>query len=157
MYYKLRNKLHRIINKIRLFDLKLSGAQIGNNVKVFGRFSWVGPATNITIGSSSTINEGVFINARDRVTIGRNVHLSPGVQLHTGALEINKMQRSHTKSQILIEDNVWLASGVIVSKGITIGANSVVSANSVVTSNVSCSSFYGGAPARLIRKIRLEK
>lgn len=155
IYYRLRIKIHRIINKLRLWDLMLSGAKIKKGVRVFGRFTWVGPASNIEISSSSTINEGVFINARDFVMVGNNVHLSPGVQLHTGSLELYE-KRSHIKAPIIIEDNVWLASGVVVLQGITIGAGSVVAANSVVTANVPPYSLYGGNPAKFIKKIQLE-
>lgn len=156
MYIRLRNLVYRLINELRLLDLKLSGAKVGNGVKVYGRFSWVGPGENITIGASCTINEGVFINARDRVTIGSHVHLSPAVQIHTGALTIDSKRRKHVQSAILIEDNVWLASGVVVSKGVKIGTHSVVGANSVITSDIPPAALYGGVPARFIRNIQVE-
>lgn len=153
----MRSFLSRLANKIRLADFILSGAKIEGDLKVFGRFSWVGSAQNISFGNSCTINEGVFINARDRIIIGNEVHLSPGVQLHTGALEIDQSKRVHLKASIVIGDNVWLASGVVISNGVTIGSNSVVGANSVVTSDIPPFTFCAGAPARFIRNVRLEK
>lgn len=156
IYFRMRNIAFRLINGIRLLDLKMSGAKIDANLRIFGRFSWVGAPENIEIGSSCTINEGVFINARDRIVIGKNVHLSPGVQLHTGGLAIDKINRHHVKAPITIEDGVWLASGVIVSKGVRIGKNSVVGANSVVTNDIPAFSFYAGIPAQFIRNIQTE-
>lgn len=157
IYILMRNILLRLSNKFRLIDLMLSGAKIGDGLRIFGRFTWVGPANNIVMGTACTINEGVFINARDRIVIGNGVHLSPGVQLHTGALVIDQKKRAHLKGPIVIEDNVWLASGVIVSNGVKIGNNSVVGANAVVTSNIPPYTFYAGVPARFIRNIILQK
>ena len=157
IYKQTRGLLLQWISKLRLLDLKLSGATVGEDVRVFGRFSWVGPANNITIGVACTINEGVFINARDRITIGNNVHLSPGVQIHTGALEIDRKKRVHLQRTIIIEDDVWLASGVIVSNGVKIGRGSAVGANSVVTSEIPPFTFYAGVPARFIRNVTLEE
>jgi maltose O-acetyltransferase len=144
-----------ILNKLRLIKMKLLGAKIGKNVRVFGKFTVIGNFSNLTIGDNSTINEGVLFNLRDRITIGRNVHLSSHVQLHTGKLTLYNIPRKHVKEPIIIEDNVWLASSVIISAGVTIGKNSVVGAGSVVTKSISQDCFYAGNPAKKIKNLNI--
>jgi maltose O-acetyltransferase len=135
--------------------LKILGAKIGDNVKSFGRFT-VMNEKNLEIGDNSTLNEGVHINCRDSVKIGKGVRISTNVQIHTGKLIIDSFPRIHTKAPIIIEDNVWIASGTVISAGVTIGKNSIVGANSVITKNVEADSFYAGNPAKKIQGLKNE-
>jgi len=148
----IHNKYQKFINKMRIFHLKLLGAKIGSDVKSYGRFT-VMNASNLTIGDNSTLNEGVHINCRDKVNIGKWVRISTNVQIHTGKLIINSFPRVHTKAPIIIEDNVWIASGVVISAGVQIGKNSIIGANSVVIRDVEPNCFYAGNPAKKIRKL----
>jgi len=148
----IHNKCQNFINKIRIYNLKFLGAKIGNNVKSYGRFT-VMNAVNLTIGDDSTLNEGVHINCRDKVNIGKGVRISTNVQIHTGKLIINSFPRVHTKAPIIIEDNVWIASGVVISAGINMGKNSIIGANSVVVKDVEPNCFYAGNPAKRISEL----
>jgi acetyltransferase-like isoleucine patch superfamily enzyme len=152
-YLSLDSRFVRLLNVWRLTRLRLLGAKIGNNVRVYGRFSFAGDARNITIGKGCTINEGVFLNARDKISIGNYVHLSPYVQLHTGSLVLAKGNKRHTNSPISIADFVWLASGVIVLPGICMGPNSVAAAGAVVSEDVAENTLVGGIPARTLNKL----
>jgi len=145
-----------IFNKLRLIKMKMLGAKIGKNVRVFGKFTVIGYFSKLTIGDNSTINEGVLFNSRDKITIGRNVHLSSYVQLHTTKLTLYNTPRKHIKEPIIIEDNVWLASSVIVSAGVTIGKNSVIGAGSVVIRSVSQDCFCAGNPAKKIKDLNID-
>ena len=145
-----QQKLYQII---RLSILRANGCRIGKNVKVFGRFTWVGKGENLIIGNGTTINEGVFLNSRDKLIIGNNVHLSPYSQLHTGKLDIYSEIRQHIAAPIIIEDSVWIASGAVISSGVTIGKSSVIAANAVVINDVPANTLVGGEPARVIRSI----
>jgi maltose O-acetyltransferase len=135
--------------------MKMLGANIGRNVRLFGKVTAVGYFSNLTIGDNSTINEGVHFDLRDRITIGRNVSLSSSVKLHTGTLTMSEIPRGHLKKPIIIEDNVWLASSVIISAGVTIGKNSVVGAGSVVVKSISQDCFYAGNPAKKIKDLSI--
>jgi len=148
----IHNKCQNFINKIRIYKLKFLGAKIGNNVKSYGRFT-VMNAVNLTIGDNSTLNEGVHINCRDKVNIGKGVRISTNVQIHSGKLIIDSFPRVHTKAPIIVEDNVWIASGCVISAGVKIGQNSVIGANSVILKDVEANSFYAGNPAKKIKVI----
>lgn len=152
MFSYIYKKYIKYLNKIRISNLRLLGADIGKDVKAFGRFT-VYNHKNLKIGEKTAINEGVLINCRDKVYIGSNVMLSSYSQIHSGKLLPMPLPRIHTKEPIIIEDNVWIASGVVVSSGITIGKNSIVAANSVVLNDVEANSLYAGVPAKKIKSL----
>jgi acetyltransferase-like isoleucine patch superfamily enzyme len=149
---KLYHKLFFYKNGLRIFKLKVLGAQIGHGTISYGRFSIIN-IPNLIIGTNSTINEGVHINCRDKVKIGNNVHISSNVQIHTGKLIIDVFPRVHEKQPILIENDVWLASNVVVLAGVTIGEKSIIAAGSIVTKDVPANSLAMGIPARVVKKI----
>jgi len=157
LYARARRIKQELYQFISISSLKVSGAHIQNDVKIFGSFTFVGPGENIYIGTGSSINEGVFLNARDKLSIGKCVHLSPYVQLHTGGLQVDSFKREHNKAPIVIEDNVWVASGAVITKGVKIGRYSVVGANSVVTKDVPECSVVAGNPAKFIRNVVFSK
>lgn len=155
MLVRLARKLYvPLYSNYRQIILRLAGCSIEGKIKIFGRFSWVGYGENIRIGSGTSINEGVFINARAQVTIGRGVHISPYAQIHTGSLDTHSVgMRRHTEAPVVIGNFVWIASGAIITQGVTIGENAVVGANSVVTKDVPANCVVVGVPAKIMRKI----
>ena len=155
MFENIYTKLDQYVNKVRILILNLRGANIGKNVYSFGKFKVIS-ANKLSIGDNSTINENVFFNCRNYINIGKDCHLSPNVQLHTGKLILNTIKRKHTSAPINIRDNVWISTGTVVSAGITIGKNSVIGANSVVVNDVDSNSFYAGNPAKKIKDIEIE-
>ena len=54
---------------------------------------------------------------------------------------------------IVIENDVWLATGVTVLAGVRIGRGSIVAANSVVTRDLPPGVLAAGAPARVVRHL----
>jgi acetyltransferase-like isoleucine patch superfamily enzyme len=54
---------------------------------------------------------------------------------------------------VIIGDNVWVGTGVIIYPGVNIGDNSIVSAGSVVMGNVPANTVVAGNPARMIRTL----
>lgn len=53
--------------------------------------------------------------------------------------------------QIIIGNDVWIGSNVMIMGGIKIGDGAIVAAGSVVTKDVKSYSIVGGVPAKLIR------
>jgi len=140
------------LNKLRILILKLRGAKVGKGVKSFGKFKVMNPK-NLVIRDYSTLNEGVFLNCRDKIEIGSNCHISPNVQMYTDKLVIDKLPRIHPSEKVIIEDNVWIASRSVILSGVKISKNSVIGANSVVINNVDSNYFYAGNPAKKIKEI----
>lgn len=59
---------------------------------------------------------------------------------------------AQSKGPIIIEDDVWIGTDVIILSGLTIGKGSVISAGSVVTKDVPSYSVIGGVPAEVLKK-----
>ncbi|MEJ5092880.1 CatB-related O-acetyltransferase [Sphingobacterium faecium] len=57
-----------------------------------------------------------------------------------------------SKGPIVLEDDVWIGSDVIILSGITIGKGCIIAAGSVVTKTFEPYCIVGGNPARIIKK-----
>jgi acetyltransferase-like isoleucine patch superfamily enzyme len=148
------NKIYNLKIKIRNLFWKLFFYKIGLDSNVFGRIIVYYPE-NVEIGDHSTLNEGVLLNARTRITIGNYVHISSYCILNTGELDYSKIEgeRTHKTRPIVIEDGVWMGSGAIINPGVKIGRNAVIGAGAVVTNDIESNSIAVGVPAKVIKKI----
>ena len=155
---KFRNfVLTYLVEPSRYFYWKLFFQKLGRNTKIYGEIKVYG-ANNLTIGDNCSLNMYVFLDAGfSSITIGNNVTISPKVTLLTGGLLYKTKMRHHFGKEIIIEDNVWIASGAIILSGVKIGKNSVIGAGAVVTKDVPPNSVAVGVPARVIKKINLNE
>ncbi len=158
MFKYIMKKFHKKFFKFKILiiknKLKVNGAIVGNNLKIFGDVI-VYKEYNLELKDNISLNQGVLINCMEKVLIGNNCHLSAYSQIHTGYLDLKDLNRKHKSKPIILEDNCWVCSGVIVGAGVTIGENSVIGANSVVLDDVEKNSFYAGSPARKIKDLNL--
>ena len=65
---------------------------------------------------------------------------------------LGQSAESLSKGDIIVEDDVWIGSRVIVLSGVRIGRGSVVAAGSIVTKNIPPYSIVGGIPAKVIKR-----
>lgn len=110
---------------------------------------------NVTISWQSTIAVGRRVVLGDNVTISAQCFLAgyPGHPLEAGARAAGGADTEDQVGDIVLEDDVWLATRVIVSAGVRIGAGTVVAAGSIVTRDLPPGVLAAGAPARPIRLI----
>lgn len=135
---------------------RLRGVKVGRNVRVYGRVTLQGRGDKLQIGDDVSFNEGVHMELRDRILIGKRCHVSSGVRLHTGSLiRDDSGQLSHVSAPIEIGDDVWLATMTLVIGGVKIADQVTIAANSVVTRSISESGTYAGTPARRLEKAPL--
>ncbi len=99
------------------------------------------------------------------VHIGNNVMIGPNVTLATPMHPLLSEERNVMKKEdgtyynleyakpIVIEDNCWLASNVVVCGGVTIKEGSVIGAGSVVTRDIPPHSLAAGNPCKVIRTL----
>lgn len=118
------------------------------------------PNAVILIGSNTGISGGT-ICAANRVEIGNDCLIGANVTIaDTDFHAINAIGRRHNNNPldigvkpIIIEDNVFIGTGVIILKGVRVGENSVIGAGSVVTTDVPANSIVAGNPAKLLRQL----
>lgn len=139
------------------------GVQIGDDVSI-GAMSMIRPSgyysrdlgVGLRIGDRTGIGASCFIGCSGGIDIGSDVLFGPGVMLFAEDHEFGATDQT-IKSQgvrwepIVIEDDCWLASRVIVTSGVRIGRGSVVAAGAVVTRDIPPFSVVAGNPARVLR------
>lgn len=105
----------------------------------------------ISIGDNCIINPDCILDGRvGKIRINNNVDIGRGTWIFT--LEHDPHSDYHvTKSgDVIIEENVWIASRVIILPGVTIGHGCVIACGAVVTKDVPPMSIAGGVPAKVI-------
>ncbi len=111
--------------------------------------------SNVDIGWQTTIAVGGRVVLGDNVRIAGRALLAgyPGHPLEADARAAGRADYAHQVGDIVLERDVWLATGVSVMAGVCIGAGTVVAAGSVVTRDLPPGVLAGGVPARVIRPI----
>jgi acetyltransferase-like isoleucine patch superfamily enzyme len=110
---------------------------------------------NVDIGWQTTIAVGRTVTIGNNVRIAGRAFLAgyPGHPLDAAARAAGLPDTEDQIGDIVLEDDVWLATGVTVSAGVRIGRGTIVAAGSVVTSDLPPGVLAGGAPARVIRQL----
>lgn len=136
---------------------ELSGGKVivGRNVTLRGSIQ-ASENSVITIGDNVVMNRTCVLRAAEGadITIGGGCLLSDvhiySSDLHS-VIDVDTGQRLNPAKPVLIEERVWLSSGVIVLPGVIIGHDSIIGARSVVTKDVPPNSLAVGTPAAVAR------
>ena len=132
-------------------------AQVGRNFSTMSGVKIFEPSS-VTIGDDVGINIGVIIDPMEggRIEIGNSIGIGPYCVLRSadhGFSDPNVTFRKqpHVGGTIVIEDDVWLGSHVVVTRNVRIGRGSVIGAHSVVTKDIPPYSIAMGVPARVVK------
>lgn len=116
------------------------------------------PHAGITIGRDCLIGEFSVLRGQGGITIGDRVYTSPFSQL----IAVNHRfddpatpftLQGITAEGIVVEDDVWIGSAVVITDGVRVGKGAVIAAGAVVTRDVPPHTVVGGVPARVLREI----
>lgn len=109
----------------------------------------------ISIGSHVYINAFCHFWGFGGITIGNNVMIASHCALTsiTHSKHTQLFEEKNVLGQIIIEDNVWIGSHVVILPGITIGKNSIIGAGAIVNKDVAPNSVYVGVPAQKIETL----
>ena len=111
------------------------------------------PGGKLTIGNDVFVNFGTTICSANKVSIGDKVKIGPYCMIHDTDFHVQGEDFAKVEGvPVIIEENVWLGSRVIVLKGTVIGKGSIIAAGSVVSGIIPPNVIAGGIPARVIRK-----
>lgn len=122
----------------------------GGNLRVNGPSIVTGKTY---LGSNVNFN-GMEISGGGQVFVGNNFHSGPGCLMISQNHNFNSgnaipYDSTYIYKDIVIKDNVWLGSRVIVLGGVTIGEGAIIQAGSCVVSDIPDYAIAGGHPARV--------
>ena len=140
--------------------------EIGNNTRMSGISTLCGRScatktpqlkigSNVDVGWQNTIAVGTRVELGDNVRLAGKVFLAgfPGHPLDPVARAQGLPETDDQVGDIVLERDVWLATGVTVMAGVTIGRGTVVAAGSVVTTDLPPGVLAGGVPAKVIKAL----
>ncbi len=101
------------------------------------------------------IAKGCQLNARGQIHIGQDTLLGPNCVIWSqdhvfSDLDVPIRSQGYQRSEVVIEADCWLASGVTVLRGVHLGRGCVVAAGAVVNQSFPDFSIIGGVPARVL-------
>lgn len=119
---------------------------------------YVAPGATVSIGDDVHINSGGTFSALESVRIGNRAEISPHVTIHDNSYHDLYDRSLVPKSRpVVIEDDVWLATGCTVLPGVRIGRGAVVVANSLVNRDVEPFTIVSGVPAQPVARLNPKK
>jgi putative colanic acid biosynthesis acetyltransferase WcaF len=135
----------------RVFLLRIFGAQIGPNCKIFPSANiWL--PCNLIMEGDSTIGPGTTIYNMAMIKFMRGSIVSQNVTLCTGSHDYTKKSLPLVTAPIVLEPFVWICSEVFILPGVTIGEGSVVGCRSLVTTSQPPWMVCAGNPCRPLKK-----
>ena len=126
---------------------------------------YVEPPFHCDYGNLIYAEEGVFINFGctildgGGVYIGRRTMIAPNVSIYTAGhpLDADERDEWETCRTVRIGERCWIGGGVTICPGVTIGDRCVIGAGAIVVSDIPDDSLAVGNPAKVIRKLNINK
>ena len=129
------------------------GCSIGKNCDLEPHID-VGFVPRVSIGNGCQINSNVTIRTAN---LGDHVMVAPNVtfldrQHNFLRTDVPMSEQGHsTRSETIVEDDVWIGQSAIIMPGLRIETGAIVAAGSVVTRDVKAFHVVAGVPARVVR------
>ena len=119
------------------------------------QYAYFGRGNQVVIGDRSQLGENLKAESDlmlgDDVVMGPDViMMSSGHAFHRLDIPINQ-QGALPRRPIIIGNDVWIGTRVIILPGIQVGDHAIIGAGSVVTKDVPPLAVVGGNPAKVIR------
>jgi maltose O-acetyltransferase len=107
---------------------------------------------NIVIGERVVINQHSLLDCRlHKIVIGDDSDIGPYTRIWTLGHDPDSNVHAVLGKDVVIEDHVWVASGVTILPGVHIHRGAVIAASSVVVKDVTPGTVVAGNPARFVR------
>ena len=131
-------------------------AECGENcyIELPFRANWGGAHVHFGNGVYANFNLTLVDDAH--IYVGDRVMFGPNVTVATANHPIDPELRARGQQynrDVVIGENAWIASGVMIVPGVRIGKNAVIGAGSVVTHDIPDSVVAAGNPCRVLREV----
>jgi len=148
----------KLAKKVRHFCCKHIFVKCGKDVNIEHGVDFEG-GTELEIGSYSGLGINSWIGpakiGKD-VIMGREVIIISKNHKYSDSTKPIHLQGYEQVRPVIIEDDVWIGTRVIILPGRRIGRGAVIGAGSVVTKDVPPYAVVGGNPAKIL-KYRMSK
>jgi len=134
---------------IRKYIFTLIGVKIGKKSVLHMGCKFFDPK-GLSIGEDTIIGNGVFLDGRDRLSIGNHVDIASEVMIYNSEHNINDPKFTAETSPVIIGDYVFIGPRAIVLPGVKIGKGAIIAAGCVVTKDVPDYAIVGGVPGVII-------
>ncbi len=144
-------KIKKVLKtKYWTYRVRREVSKVGYGLRVNGRSN----ATRKTYLGNNVNFNGMQITGGGEVKIGNNFHSGPDCLMISQNHNFNcgtaiPYDSTYIFKDIVIKDNVWLGSRVIVLGGVTIGEGAIIQAGSCVVSDIPDYAIVGGHPAKV--------
>lgn len=115
----------------------------------------------IQVGNYVSIGSGAkFIALESGIIIGNKVLFGPNVSIRGGNHNTSVVgrfiydvqeKRPDDDQCVIVEDDVWVGTNVVILKGVRVGRGSIVAAGAVVNREIPPYSIVAGVPAKVIK------
>lgn len=153
------NKMKRFFHSRKTIEFGSKGANV-----VYMDSCVFGHPENIILEDNVYIGENTKIYAQGKVVIKSGAILADTVDIRTANhyydgedLNYIPFDEKVMIKPVTIDENVWIASHVLILPGVHIGEGAVVAAGSVVTKDIEPYAVAAGNPAHLIKYRDIER
>jgi acetyltransferase-like isoleucine patch superfamily enzyme len=143
--------------------------KIGDGTRIDGILMVWKKQGEIIIGRNTYIGLGSRVWSAKKITIGNNVQLAHNVNIFDSNIHsldpsirlieyLNHYENVNSdlkEQEVIIEDNVWLGTNVVILKGVSVGKNSIVGAGTIITKDIPPNCIVAGNPPKIIRTIEV--
>jgi virginiamycin A acetyltransferase len=123
----------------------------------FVKIKHVGGTGNIIIGKNVNINSGTVLYSGNGIKIGDNTLIGPNCSITPVEHEFKKKNElirnqgfRKSELEIIIEEDVWIGSNVVILGGAIIRKGSIIGANSLVNRETEAYTINYGTPLKKI-------
>ena len=160
LYQLLISLFIRFKRRIKMLLIRPLFKKYGRNFKFDANSSF--SYHTIEVGDDVFIGSGANFSATEsKIIIGSKVMFGPNVTIMGGDHNISQIGKymfdvkdklPENDAPVIIEDDVWIGTGVIILKGVRISTGSVLAAGSLVINDVPAYSIVAGVPAKVIKQ-----
>ncbi len=144
---------------LRVFWLKLFGAQIGSNT-IIDKIDFINldrkGLSGLSIGNNCFLGRGTLLDLADKITLHNQVIISPKVNVITHMSVGLKNHPLHEKypsksGPVIFKNACFIGASTTILHSVAIGQKSVVGANSLVNKSIPTNCLAAGNPAKVIK------
>ena len=148
--YKIKNRFYK--SNFNISSIRYLGYEV-----LFTCHHYFEDKSNVKIGDSILLSDGVRIDYSGGVVIGDNVTISMNTIIlsHKHPMRvINRNDHTAVPARVEISDGAWIGAGAIIMPGVKIGENATVLPGCVVSENVEAYSIVQGNPGVIIASVK---